>query len=147
MLQVRHSQQANEPLLSPWINTDKDGMVLCCHCDCMAGLGEVCSHVGALLFYVEAMRHTYTCTDLPCPWNIPPSIDSIKIHSSVSAAKKTKKDVWHTSVLFAGTAKLPNSAFCISKTTKPISTKFTYFLLFIYTTLHSKFEGNRFSSS
>jgi len=49
MLQVRHSQWANESLLNPWIKTDNDGMVLCGHCDCMAGLGEVCSHVGALL--------------------------------------------------------------------------------------------------
>ena len=71
----------------------------------------------------------------------------IKTHSSVSAAKETKKHVRHTSVLFSDTAKLPNSAFCISKTTKPISTKFIYFLPYIYTTSHIKFEGNRFSSS
>ena len=56
----------------------------------------------------------------------------IKTHSSVSAAKKTKEDARHTSVLFTGTVKLPNSAFCISKTTLPISTKFTYFLPYIY---------------
>ena len=74
-------------------------------------------------------------------------VSIIKTHSSVSAAKKTKKDVWHTSVLFTGTAKLPNSAFCISKTTKPISTKFIYFMPYIYTISHIKFEGNRFSSS
>ena len=59
----------------------------------------------------------------------------IKTHSSVSAAKKAKKDERHTSVLFTGTAKLPNSAFCISKTTKLISTKFIYFCL-TYTLLH-----------
>ena len=53
----------------------------------------------------------------------------------MSAAKKTKEDVRHTSVLFIGTVKLPNSAFCISKTTKPISTKFIYFCL-TYTQLH-----------
>ena len=29
-------------------------------------------------FNVEAMRRTYTCTELPCPWNIPPSVDSIQ---------------------------------------------------------------------
>ena len=34
----------------------------------------------------------------------------IKTHSSVSAAKKTKEDVWHTSVLFTSTVKLSNSA-------------------------------------
>ena len=71
----------------------------------------------------------------------------IKTHSSVSAAKKTKEDARHTSVLFTGTVKLPNSAFCISKTTIPISAKFTYFLPYIYTTSHIKIEGNSFSSS
>ena len=73
--------------------------------------------------------------------------DNIKTHSSVSAAKKTKEDARHTSVLFTGTVKLPNSAFCISKTTISISTKFTYFLPYIYTTSHIKIEGNNFSSS
>ena len=103
----------------------------------------------------------------------------IKTYSSVSAAKKTKKHVWHTSVLFTatikllsrrhtvvcqrprkqkqhvrhasvlftGTVKLLNSAFCISKTTKLITTKFIYFLPYIYTTSHIKIEGNHFSSS
>ena len=36
------------------------------------------------------------------------------------AAKKTKEDMQHTIVLFPGSIKLPNLAFCISKTTKPI---------------------------
>ena len=71
----------------------------------------------------------------------------IKTHSSVSAAKKPKEDARHTSVLFTGTVKLPNSAFYISKTTIPISTKFTYFLPYIYATSHIKIEGNSCSSS
>ena len=50
----------------------------------------------------------------------------IKTHCSVSMAKKTKEDTQHTSVLFTGTVKLPNSAFRISKTFEPISTKFIY---------------------
>ena len=57
---------------------------------------------------------------------------AIKTHSSVSMAKKTKKDMRRTSVLFTGTAKLPNSVFCISKTTKPISTK----LIYVFSALH-----------
>ena len=36
-------------------------------------LGEVCSHVAALLFKVEACNRlgiaTLTCTSLPCVWN------------------------------------------------------------------------------
>ena len=46
-------------------------------------------------------------------------------------AKKTKEDMRYTSMLFTGTVKLPNSAFYISKTTKPICTKFIYFLPYI----------------
>ena len=72
---------------------------------------------------------------------------AIKTHSSVSAAKKTKEDARYTSVLFTGTVKLPNPAFCISKTTMLISTTFVYFLLYIYTTSHIKIERNSFSSS
>jgi len=43
----------------------------------MAGLSEICSHVGAVLFYVEAMKHTKSCTDVPCPWNMPSHVDTI----------------------------------------------------------------------
>ena len=71
----------------------------------------------------------------------------IKTHSSVSAAKKTKKDVPHTSVLFTGTAKLPNLAFCISKISKPISTKFIHFLPYIYTTSHTVLKLKEIASA
>ena len=69
----------------------------------------------------------------------------IETHSSVSVAKKTK-DVQHTSVLFTGTINLPNSAFCISKTAKPISTKLIY-IPYIYTISPIKIDRNCFSSS
>ena len=68
----------------------------------------------------------------------------IETHSNVSVAKKGKEDAWRTSVLFIGSTKLPNSAFCISKTTEVISIKFIYFLPYIYTTSHIKIEGDRF---
>ena len=35
-----------------WICVKGDGEILYGHCSCMAGLGEVCSHVGAIMFYV-----------------------------------------------------------------------------------------------
>ena len=41
-------------MINVWVQTDIDGVVLCAHCTCMAGLGEVCSHIGAILFYVDA---------------------------------------------------------------------------------------------
>ena len=50
---------------------------MCAHCDCMAGLGEVCSHVGAILFYIESAYRVKSCTEVPCAWNMPTSISSI----------------------------------------------------------------------
>ena len=32
-----------------------DGKILCAHCNCMAGLGKSCSHMGALLFALKAV--------------------------------------------------------------------------------------------
>ena len=72
---------------------------------------------------------------------------NIKTHSSVSAAKKQKKTCSTQVCYLLGTVKLPNWAFCISKTTTTISTKFTYFLPYIYTTSQIKIEGNHFSIS
>ena len=40
----------------------------------MAGLGEVCTHVAALLFYLEAlhrMEEAQTCTQQRCGWLVP----------------------------------------------------------------------------
>ena len=67
----------------------------------------------------------------------------IKTHGRVSAAKEV---MWHTSVLFTGTAQSPFSTPHISITTGPISITFTYFMPSIYTILHTKFEENRLSS-
>ena len=69
-----HSQRINEAPSNAWIKTSEDGVVNCAHCDCMAG---VCSHVGAILFYVESARRNKSCTDEPCMWNVPSSIDKI----------------------------------------------------------------------
>ena len=50
---------------------------MCAHCDCMAGLGKVCSHVSAILFYIEATHHIKSCTELQCVWNMPATVDNI----------------------------------------------------------------------
>ncbi|KAL3880359.1 hypothetical protein ACJMK2_032603 [Sinanodonta woodiana] len=51
-----HSQRLNAKPLEPWIIASPQGTVLSAHCTCMAGLGESCSHVAALLFYIEEMQ-------------------------------------------------------------------------------------------
>ena len=44
----------NETPLKPWVAATNEGTVVTAHCNCMAGLGGACSHVGAILFAVEA---------------------------------------------------------------------------------------------
>ena len=44
----------------------------------MAGLGEVCSHIGALLFYLESASHvSKSCTQIDCVWKEPRIVESI----------------------------------------------------------------------
>uniref|UniRef100_A0A3Q3ANK9 YqaJ viral recombinase domain-containing protein n=1 Tax=Kryptolebias marmoratus TaxID=37003 RepID=A0A3Q3ANK9_KRYMA len=67
----------------------------------MAGLAETCTHVGALLFKVEAtvrIRGTKTVTDEPAYWMLPGNLKKIhpevghKIDYSTSASQKTTLD-------------------------------------------------------
>ena len=47
------------------------GAVLVGHCTCMAGLAETCSHVGAILHWVEAtmrIQKNVTCTSKENKW-------------------------------------------------------------------------------
>ena len=39
--------------LNPWVIIKNSDTVVCGHCTCMAGLGETCSHIGALLYWIE----------------------------------------------------------------------------------------------
>lgn len=51
-----HSMSINDPCLTPWIIINHSD-VLSAHCDCVAGMGEVCSHVGAVLYYLTSLSH------------------------------------------------------------------------------------------
>ena len=75
---MRHSQRANDPLLQVWVICEGDGEIESAHCTCMAGLGEVCSHVGALLFYLESgFCVKKTCTQTDCRWKEPRLVETI----------------------------------------------------------------------
>ena len=83
--QVLHSQRINETPLKPWVIIANDGQVCCAHCTCMAGIAEACTHVGALLFKIEAavrIRGKKTVTDVPAYWKIPAGIN--KVHGEVA---------------------------------------------------------------
>lgn len=50
------------------------GIIVAAHCSCMAGLGEACSHVAALMFAIECVvrwAKQETCTSKPCSWAVP----------------------------------------------------------------------------
>ena len=66
---VRHSQSVTVSPLKPWVAAENCGTIICSHCTCMAGLGEACSHIAALLLAIEAhnrLNNNTSCTSQPC---------------------------------------------------------------------------------
>lgn len=57
-LQVMHSMSLTSPSLTPWVVIE-GSTILSAHCDCIAGIGEVCSHVGAMLYYLTNVHHQH----------------------------------------------------------------------------------------
>ncbi|KAH7958673.1 hypothetical protein HPB49_004137 [Dermacentor silvarum] len=73
---VRHSQAFCDKPFEPWLLAKEDGEIVNAHCTCKAGLGEACSHIAALLFYIEVvvrMRDGKACTDEENAW-LPPYV-------------------------------------------------------------------------
>ena len=90
---VRHSQSVAATPLKPWVAVEKSGFIVCAHCDCMAGLGEACSHIAAVLFALEAntqIKKSMSCTSLPCTW-LPPSFQSVMYSPVFEMDFKQKK--------------------------------------------------------
>ena len=79
-MQVNHSQRLSEKPLTAWIITESSGKILCAHCDCMAGLGECCSHVASLLSAIEAgvwIRDSMIVTQKKEYWVMPNSVKDV----------------------------------------------------------------------
>ena len=52
---VNPSQRLNDEPHTPWVAINRESIsVMNAHCTCIAGLGESCTHIGALLFKIEA---------------------------------------------------------------------------------------------
>ena len=80
IFQVNHSQRCNDTPLKTWILAQRDGDVLFGHCNCMAGLCEACSHVGAILFACETaarIHNSRTCTQDQNKWLVPSHVKKI----------------------------------------------------------------------
>ncbi len=78
--QVKHSQRLSvPPPAKAWIGADSNGVVVCAHCNCMAGLGEACYHIAVILFTLDAnvqVKQSMSCTSMPCSW-LPPSFKNV----------------------------------------------------------------------
>ena len=71
-----HSQKLSDKPPQPWIISQEDGIVLSAHCTCTAGLGEACTHVGTLMFKIDAairIRESKTVTQEKAYWLLPAS--------------------------------------------------------------------------
>ena len=80
MGKVRRSYATTKDPLKPWVLVKYSGAVLVGHCTCMAGLAETCSHVGAVLHWVEAAMRidkNTTCTSKENKWIMPAPKQSI----------------------------------------------------------------------
>ena len=98
--QVKHSQRMNDPLVKCWVIGEKTGTVCSAHCTCMAGLGECCSHVASILFYLEVtgrVKDQLSCTQVKCNWIIPKfskDIEYLPIASiNFAASRKLKAEM------------------------------------------------------
>ena len=87
-----------EKPLDSWIIADPDGKVLAAHCTCMAGLGEACTHIAALLFSIDAIvqvRDNKTVTQEKAYWLLPTSVKGVEYKEcreiDFSSAKSLKR--------------------------------------------------------
>lgn len=71
---VQHSMRMSAAPLKAWLILNNDGAIKTGHCTCLAGAGEVCSHVAAIAFVLEIGNRkpeTPACTDKLSQWTVP----------------------------------------------------------------------------
>ena len=101
LAKVRHSQRMNNPHVPLWRISTKEGTVLSAHCaGCMAGLGECCSHIASVLFYIEVwtrLNGKLACTQVKCTWLLPTTVKQVDYarikEINFSSAKKLKANL------------------------------------------------------
>ena len=95
---------------TPWVVCKKSGKVLSAHCDCMAGLGESCSHVASLLWAIEAgckRRDSLTVTEKRAYWVLPSAVKSVP-YSRVKDIQFSKTPSNATSVIKESSVAAPS---------------------------------------
>ena len=102
LAKVRHSQRMKDPYVQLWIITTKEGAVVSAHCaGCMAGLGECCSHIASVAFYLEVwtrLNGKRPCTQVQCTWLLPYAVKQVEYATvkdvDFSSAKKLKINLY-----------------------------------------------------
>lgn len=112
IVKVNHSQRMSEKPLTPWVVCEKPGKVVSAHCNCMAGLGESCSHVASLLWAIEAgckRRDSLTVTEKKAYWVLPSAVKSVP-YSRVKDIKFSKTPSSAASVIKESSVGAPSEA-------------------------------------
>ncbi|XP_054928517.1 uncharacterized protein [Dermacentor andersoni] len=106
---VNHSQSLNQAPLTVWVLAKSDRDINAAHCTCMAGNGEACAHVAAVLFFLAygvRGRQERSCTDIANAW-LPAHVRKVEVRPvaamdfASSALKKCWLDCEGTSVCAA----------------------------------------------
>ena len=147
---MKHSYSINQAPLKPWVAIMKNGSVECGHCTCMAGLGETCSHISAILYWLETAARIHnetTCTSKSNSW-LPPSLPAAcqevpyvtmeELEQVAPQRKKAKMDgkIWEVSAkhspsrqelddLYSELSKAPDRKPAILSLIPPYCEKFT----------------------
>ena len=96
---VKHSYALTSSPLQPQVIIKSTGTIVCGHCTCMAGLGETCSHVGALLHWIEYQVRRYadiSAISKPNLWIEPHAVKNppyLRLENiNFTSAEQTMKD-------------------------------------------------------
>ena len=124
---VKHSQTLSATPLKVWVGCKSNGEVVAAHCTCMAGIGEACSHIAAVLFAAEAntqVKQQQSCTSLPCAW-LPPSFRSVEYLSVSDIDFRTPKQKRKSSQAFgSSTTPVPKKSLIMQKPTESELTEY-----------------------
>ena len=99
----------------------------------MAGLGETCTHVSALLFYIEAtvrIRNQKTATESPAYWKMPQSLKKVnfKLAQDIDFSSSKKKKRTLDALVDCDTPSTSKSMKNKIDTPKPSDSEFSDFL-------------------
>ena len=115
---VKHSQTLSATPLKVWVGCKLNGEVVAAHCTCIAGIGEVCSHIAGVLFASEAntqVKQQQSCTSLPCAW-LPPSFRSVEYLPVFDIDFRTPKQKRKSSQAFGSdTTSAPKKSLIVQK--------------------------------